>query len=54
MDELEELIECAEREDNLVDVNPFITAIRIDYGPRESARVFSEWCRKRGIRTGKV
>jgi hypothetical protein len=51
MDSLDTLIECAEREDNLVDVNPFITAIRIDYGPRESARVFSERCRKRGIRT---
>lgn len=46
---LDELIECVQREDNVVDVNPFITVIRNLYGPIVSARVFKEWRVSNGI-----
>ena len=46
---LQELIDCAEREDALQEVNPFISAIHGLYGPRIAAGIFKEWCDKRGI-----
>jgi hypothetical protein len=46
--ELQELIDCVNREADIVGINPFITAIRAKYGPRKSLEVLQEWLKNNG------
>ena len=45
---LEQLTRAALSEDNIVDVNPIITAIRVEFGPEQSSKVFMQWRDKYG------
>lgn len=42
-EEYEVLVRCVMNQDKVEDVNPYVTAIRVGYGPRAAGTVFKKW-----------
>lgn len=47
--ELQLLVRCTANQNTLQSVYPYIVAIRVEFGPRKAAEVFSDWCKNNGI-----